>query len=62
MLTPGPYKQDHKQIQHYLKIIVDDLLMLYEKGIVVVTPLHPNGKHLLIFFKESVLTIKGILV
>ncbi|KAJ7609571.1 hypothetical protein DFH06DRAFT_1017021, partial [Mycena polygramma] len=32
-----------EQLQPYLKIIVDDLLMLYDDGIVVKTPEYPDG-------------------
>lgn len=32
-----------EQLQNYLKIIVDDLIMLYEDGIVVKTPEYPDG-------------------
>ncbi|KAJ6565433.1 hypothetical protein B0H10DRAFT_2112909, partial [Mycena sp. CBHHK59/15] len=31
------------QLQHYLKIIVDDLIMLYDDGIMIKTPEYPNG-------------------
>jgi hypothetical protein len=31
------------QLQRYLKIIVDDLIMLHEEGIVVKTPEYPDG-------------------
>ncbi|KAJ7205556.1 hypothetical protein GGX14DRAFT_568891 [Mycena pura] len=32
------------KLQGYLKIIVDDLIMLYDEGIVVKTPEYPDGK------------------
>jgi hypothetical protein len=32
-----------EQLQNYLKIIVDDLIMLYEDGIVIKTPEYPDG-------------------
>ncbi|KAF7368239.1 hypothetical protein MVEN_00144000 [Mycena venus] len=43
-MPPGPQEPTGQQLQNYLKIIVDDLLKLYEDGIVVKTPEHPNGK------------------
>ncbi|KAJ7615964.1 hypothetical protein FB45DRAFT_757645, partial [Roridomyces roridus] len=39
----GQKEPTAEQLQHYLKIIVDDLIMLYEDGIVVNTPEFPNG-------------------
>ena len=41
-MTPGPKEPTAEQLQHYLKLIVDDLIMLHERGIVIKTPLHPN--------------------
>jgi hypothetical protein len=32
-----------KILPHYLKNVVDDLIMLYERGITVTSPEHPNG-------------------
>jgi hypothetical protein len=32
-----------EQLQHYLKIIVDDLITLYDDGITVKTPEYPDG-------------------
>ncbi|KAJ7148859.1 hypothetical protein C8R46DRAFT_916637, partial [Mycena filopes] len=43
-MPPGPTEQTAEQLQHYLKIVVDDLVMLHEKGIIVKTPEYPNGK------------------
>ncbi|KAJ7142858.1 hypothetical protein C8R44DRAFT_866138 [Mycena epipterygia] len=43
-MPPGPQEPTGQQLQNYLKIVVDDLLKLYEDGIVVKTPEHPNGK------------------
>ncbi|KAJ7937539.1 hypothetical protein B0H13DRAFT_2302706 [Mycena leptocephala] len=40
---PGPREQTAEQLQTYLKIIVDDLVMLYDDGILVETPEYPNG-------------------
>jgi hypothetical protein len=42
-MLPGPQEPTSQQLQNYLKIIVDDLLELYEEGIIVKTPEHPNG-------------------
>jgi hypothetical protein len=43
-MLPGPQEPTGDQLQNHLKIVVDDLLELYEHGIVVKTPEHPNGK------------------
>jgi hypothetical protein len=32
-----------QQLQNYLKIIVDDLITLYDDGIMVKTPEYPDG-------------------
>lgn len=42
-MTPGPREPTAEQLQNYLKDIVDDLIMLYERGITVTSPEHPNG-------------------
>jgi hypothetical protein len=43
-MPPEPMEQTSEQLQKgYLKIIVDDLVMLHEKGIVVKTPEKPKG-------------------
>lgn len=44
MMTPGPTEPTSAQLQNYLKGTVDDLLMLYDEGIVVKTAEHPNGR------------------
>ncbi|KAJ7668842.1 hypothetical protein B0H17DRAFT_1335884 [Mycena rosella] len=41
-MLPGPTEPTADQLQHYLKIIVDDLIMLYEESIWVETPEHPD--------------------
>lgn len=43
-MPPGPSEQTAEQLQNYLKIVVDDLLNLYENGVRYVTPSHPDGK------------------
>ena len=48
-MTPGPKEPNAKELQHILKIIVDELLELYEHGIQVSTPEYPNGKFPLLF-------------
>jgi hypothetical protein len=45
-MLPGPQEPTGQQLQHYLKIVVDDLLDLYDRGIIVETPEHPTGKQL----------------
>ncbi|TDL13710.1 hypothetical protein BD410DRAFT_734965 [Rickenella mellea] len=42
-MTPGPTEPTAEQLQHYLKILVDDLLKLYETGIKIITPSCPEG-------------------
>lgn len=42
-MTPGPNEPTSAQLQHCLKIIVDDLLDLYNSGIEINSPEHPNG-------------------
>jgi hypothetical protein len=41
-----------EQLQHYLKIIVDDLLKLYYEGIQIRTPRHPQGLPLTLFTQK----------
>ncbi|KAJ7720064.1 hypothetical protein B0H14DRAFT_3521066 [Mycena olivaceomarginata] len=43
-MLPGPQEPTGDQLQNHLKIVVDDLLELYEHVIIVKTPEHPNGK------------------
>ncbi|KIJ09902.1 hypothetical protein PAXINDRAFT_86800, partial [Paxillus involutus ATCC 200175] len=43
-MTPGPQEPTGSQLQNYLKFIVDDLLKLYQEGIVYHTPGHPEGR------------------
>jgi hypothetical protein len=38
-----------EQLQHYLKIIVDDLITLYDDGIMVKTPEYPDGMAVVLF-------------
>ncbi|KIK94721.1 hypothetical protein PAXRUDRAFT_142245 [Paxillus rubicundulus Ve08.2h10] len=42
-MTPGPQEPTGSQLQNYLKFIVDDLLKLYQEGIVCHTPGHLEG-------------------
>ncbi|KAF8588016.1 hypothetical protein K439DRAFT_1336500 [Ramaria rubella] len=41
-MTPGLHEPTAEQLQHQLKFIVDDLLKLYDEGIVVKTPQFPE--------------------
>ncbi|KIJ06468.1 hypothetical protein PAXINDRAFT_91930 [Paxillus involutus ATCC 200175] len=43
-MTPGPQEPTGSQLQNYLKVIIDDLLKLYEDGVVYHTPSHPQGR------------------
>lgn len=47
-MAPGPTEPTAKQLQNYLRIIVDDLEMLYRRGIVITTPEYPNGRALIL--------------
>jgi hypothetical protein len=53
IILPGPHEQTAEQLQHYLKIIVDDLIKLFEDGIVICTPRFPQGKLSLIYTRVS---------
>jgi len=43
-MPPGPTEPTAEELQSPLKLIVDDLLMLYKDGIVVPTMEYPNGE------------------
>jgi hypothetical protein len=43
-MTPGPQEPTGSQLQNYLKFIIDNLLKLYEGGVVYHTPSHPQGR------------------
>ncbi|KAH7923260.1 hypothetical protein BV22DRAFT_965875, partial [Leucogyrophana mollusca] len=43
-MTPGPTEPNGSQLQNYMKLVVDDLLLLYDQGVIYHTPLHPEGK------------------
>lgn len=43
-LTPGPKELHADPLQHFMAVFVDDLLMLFDHGIVVRTPGFPEGK------------------
>lgn len=42
-MTPGPKEPTGQQLQNYMKFIVDDLLKLYDDGIIFHTPAYPQG-------------------
>jgi len=44
MMTPGPTEPTAEQLQNYIALLVDDLIELYENGVVMKTPSHPEGK------------------
>ena len=49
-MTPGPREPTAEQLQEYLRILVDNLLELFEHGIRIPTPSCPEGKmHYLIY-------------
>ncbi|KDQ05579.1 hypothetical protein BOTBODRAFT_182420 [Botryobasidium botryosum FD-172 SS1] len=43
-MTPGPKEPTAEQLQEYLILLVDDLIMLLEQGVMIRTPLHPEGR------------------
>ncbi|EJU03923.1 hypothetical protein DACRYDRAFT_14893 [Dacryopinax primogenitus] len=42
-ILPGPKEPNAEQLQRFLQLLVDDLLVLWRDGIVVHTPGHPGG-------------------
>jgi hypothetical protein len=42
-MTPGPKEPTAEELQHPLKMVVDELLELYEHGVLISTPQFPNG-------------------
>ncbi|KAG0692849.1 hypothetical protein DFH29DRAFT_817045 [Suillus ampliporus] len=42
-MTPRPTEPSGAQLQNYMKLIVDDLLNLYDNGVVYYTPAYPQG-------------------
>jgi hypothetical protein len=56
MLSPGPDEPDAEQVQQYIKLLVDELIILFEKGIVVKTPAHPDGTYLLYHPRRMILS------
>jgi hypothetical protein len=42
-MPPGPTETTSEQLQNYLELIVDDLIMLYDEGIIITPPEHPDG-------------------
>ncbi|KZT27351.1 hypothetical protein NEOLEDRAFT_1060777 [Neolentinus lepideus HHB14362 ss-1] len=49
IVTPGPSEPTSKQLQKYLRILVDDLIKLFEEGVMIKTPLYPEGRLVLAF-------------
>lgn len=45
-MPPGPTEPNADQLQHHLKVVVDELILLYDKGIVIKTPEYPNGMYM----------------
>ncbi|KAF8583053.1 hypothetical protein K439DRAFT_1647373 [Ramaria rubella] len=52
-MTPGPCEPTAEELQNHLKFIVDDLLLLYDEGIIVQTPMFPQG------FSSQLTTLLG---
>ncbi|KAH9917859.1 hypothetical protein B0H21DRAFT_827671 [Amylocystis lapponica] len=43
-LTPGPKELTADELQHFMKEYITDLLQLYNEGIILKTPLFPQGR------------------
>lgn len=41
---PGPVEADVDQVHNYMRVVVNELLRLWEDGVVIKTPKHPNGR------------------
>lgn len=42
-MPPGPTEPTADQLQHHLKVVVDQLIILYEEGILIKTAEYPDG-------------------
>ena len=49
----GPKEPDANQIQEYLSIIVDNLIVLFEDGIRIPTPSCPQGNLITCFLRHE---------
>ena len=54
-LTPGPHELTADELQLFMAAFVDDLLMLYDRGIIVKTPAFPDGAPVAILCLESLI-------
>ncbi|KAG0694055.1 hypothetical protein DFH29DRAFT_764462, partial [Suillus ampliporus] len=45
-ITPGPKEFNLDQLQHFMKNYIDDLLKLYDDGILIKTPGYPSGRQI----------------
>ncbi|KAG1851633.1 hypothetical protein DFJ58DRAFT_842116 [Suillus subalutaceus] len=45
-ITPGPKEFNSDQLQHFMKNYIDDLLKLYDDGILIKTPGYPSGRRI----------------
>lgn len=43
-IMPGPKEPDPDQVQGYLKVLIDELLRLWQEGVVIKTPSCPQGR------------------
>jgi hypothetical protein len=43
-ITPGPSEWTSEELQRFMIDLVNDLIWLYEHGVLVKTPAHPDGK------------------
>lgn len=46
-MTDGPKEPDAEELQHWMALIVDDLLMLYHLGVFAPTPSCREGTYLI---------------
>lgn len=43
-IMPGPKEQDYDEIQHFMRILVNELLQLWQNGVRIPTPSCPEGR------------------
>ncbi|KAG2365893.1 hypothetical protein BDR07DRAFT_1275808 [Suillus spraguei] len=63
-MTPGPKEPTRSQLQNYMRLIVDDLLQLYDEGVIYHTPAYPQGKStkklVIHMYTETICRSKGM--
>lgn len=43
-ILPGPKEQNPDEVQRYMRILVNELLMLWKEGVIIKTKGHPHGR------------------